>query len=101
LPGTALPYQLCRATPHGKGFAVPIRAFAVQLPRTAKRAFPVVKPINKGQHLLHTIVSTSVNFRDKETIDELSFCFYICFDLSNKKKLSFHCSSYRSRQIHG
>jgi hypothetical protein len=43
----------------------------------------LIKPINKGQHLLHIGVSISVNFVD-ETIDELSFCFDIRFDLSEK-----------------
>jgi hypothetical protein len=37
-----LPSKLCRARPHGKGFAEPIIAFAVQFGRTAKPCFPVV-----------------------------------------------------------
>jgi hypothetical protein len=42
LPGGSLPCILCRARPHGKGFAERIWAFAVRFGCTAKHCFPVV-----------------------------------------------------------
>jgi hypothetical protein len=42
LPGGSLPSNLCRARPHGKGFAEPICPFAVRFWCTAKSSSPVV-----------------------------------------------------------
>jgi hypothetical protein len=43
LPGSTLPCALCRASTHGKGFALRFPPFAVRFARTAKHCSPVVK----------------------------------------------------------
>jgi hypothetical protein len=42
LPGNTLPCALCRASAHGKGFAVQFSPFAVPFARTTKHCSPVV-----------------------------------------------------------
>jgi hypothetical protein len=42
LPGSTLPCSRCRASTHGKGFAVRFPPFAVRFARTAKNCSPVV-----------------------------------------------------------
>jgi hypothetical protein len=42
LPFATLPWALCRASTHGKGFTVRFLPFAVRAPRTATLLFPAV-----------------------------------------------------------
>jgi hypothetical protein len=42
LPGNALPCALCRASTHGKAFALRFSPFTVRFARTAEHCIPVV-----------------------------------------------------------